>query len=133
MPEDMTFRPNAEMLQDDEILLLTRVFADLGFDKIRLTGGEPTVRAHIVDIVRGIASTPGITSLTMTTNGVLLSKLAAPLVSAGLDRVNVSLDTLDPVKFKRMTRLGKMEDVWKGILAAEQAVLAERRPVQDST
>ena len=55
MPEDMTFRPNAEMLQDDEILLLTRVFADLGFDKIRLTGGEPTVRANIVEIVRGIA------------------------------------------------------------------------------
>jgi cyclic pyranopterin phosphate synthase len=77
MPEDMKFRPNAEMLQDDEILLLTRVFADLGFDKIRLTGGEPTVRANIVDIVRGIASTPGIDSLSMTTNGVLLSKLAA--------------------------------------------------------
>ena len=119
----MTFRPNAEMLQDDEILLLTRVFADLGFDKIRLTGGEPTVRANIVDIVRGIASTPGINSLSMTTNGVLLSKLAAPLASAGLDRVNVSLDTLDPAKFKRMTRWGKLEDVWKGILAAEQAGL----------
>lgn len=123
MPEDMTFRPNSEMLQDDEILLLTRVFADLGFDKIRLTGGEPTVRAHIVEIVHGIASTPGITSLSMTTNGVLLSKLAAPLASAGLDRVNVSLDTLDPVKFNRLTRWGKMEDVWKGILAAEQAGL----------
>lgn len=123
MPEDMTFRPNAEMLQDDEILLLTRVFADLGFDKIRLTGGEPTVRAHIVDIVRGIASTPGIHSLSMTTNGVLLSKLAAPLALAGLDRVNVSLDTLDPAKFKRMTRWGKMEEVWEGILSAEQAGL----------
>ena len=123
MPEDMTFRPNAEMLQDDEILLLTRVFADLGFDKIRLTGGEPTVRANIVDIVHGIASTPGINSLSMTTNGVLLSKLAAPLASAGLDRVNVSLDTLDPAKFKRMTRWGRLEDVWKGILAAEQAGL----------
>jgi cyclic pyranopterin phosphate synthase len=123
MPEDMTFRPNAEMLQDDEILLLTRVFADLGFDKIRLTGGEPTVRAHIVDIVRGIAATPGISSLSMTTNGVLLSKLAAPLAAAGLGRVNVSLDTLDPAKFKRMTRWGNMEDVWKGILAAEQAGL----------
>ena len=118
MPEDMKFRPNAEMLQDDEILLLTRVFADLGFDKIRLTGGEPTVRANIVDIVRGIAS------LSMTTNGVLLSKLAGSLASAGLQRVNVSLDTLDPLKFKRMTRWGKLEDVWKGILAAEQAGLA---------
>jgi GTP 3',8-cyclase len=123
MPEDMKFRPNAEMLQDDEILLLARVFADLGFDKIRLTGGEPTVRANIVDIVRGIASTPGIDSLSMTTNGVLLAKLAAPLASAGLDRVNVSLDTLDAAKFKRMTRWGKLEDVWEGILAAEQAGL----------
>ncbi|HVM72348.1 MAG TPA: GTP 3',8-cyclase MoaA [Anaerolineales bacterium] len=123
MPEDMTFRPNSEMLQDDEILLLARVFAGLGFDKIRLTGGEPTVRANIVEIVRGIASTPGIKSLSMTTNGVLLSKLAVPLAGAGMERVNVSLDTLDPVKFKRMTRWGKLEDVWKGILAAEQAGL----------
>jgi cyclic pyranopterin phosphate synthase len=123
MPEDMTFRPNAELMQDDEILLLARLFADLGFDKIRLTGGEPTVRANIVDIVRGIASTAGIQSLSMTTNGVLLSKLAGPLAAAGLTRVNVSLDTLDPVKFKQMTRWGKLEQVWNGILAAEQAGL----------
>src|SRR5512137_1522494 len=71
MPEDMTFRPLPEMLQVDEILFLTRVFAELGFDKIRLTGGEPTVRKNILDIVRGIAATPGINSLSMTTNGVL--------------------------------------------------------------
>ncbi len=123
MPDDMTFRPNAEMMQYEEILLLTRLFADLGFDKIRLTGGEPTVRPDILDIVRGIAATPGIRSLSMTTNGVLLSKLAGPLAVAGLQRVNVSLDTLDPAKFKRMTRRGKLEDVWNGILAAEQAGL----------
>jgi len=123
MPEDMTFRPNAEMMQDEEVLLLTRLFANLGFDKIRLTGGEPTVRANILDIVRGIAAIPGIRSLSMTTNGVLLSKLAEPLAAAGLERVNVSLDTLDPVKFKRVTRWGKLEEVWKGILAAEQAGL----------
>jgi cyclic pyranopterin phosphate synthase len=123
MPEDMTFRPKAEMMQDDEVLLLTRLFADLGFDKIRLTGGEPTVRANILDIVRGIAATPGIRSLSMTTNGVLLPKLAAPLADAGLQRVNISLDTLDPVKFKRITRWGNLEEVWKGILAAEQAGL----------
>ena len=123
MPEDMTFRPNAEMMQDDEILTLARLFADLGFDKIRLTGGEPTVRPNIVDIVSGIAAMPGVHSVSMTTNGVLLSKLAAPLAAAGLDRVNVSLDTLDPVKFKRMTRRGKVEEVWNGILAAEQAGL----------
>ena len=123
MPEDMTFRPNAEMMQDEEVLQLTRLFAGLGFDKIRLTGGEPTVRANIVDIVRGIAATPGIRSLSMTTNGVLLSKLAGPLAAAGLNRVNVSLDTLDPLKFKRMTRWGKLDEVWKGILAAEGAGL----------
>src|SRR5512140_2990535 len=70
MPEDQTFRPNADLLQDDEILTLTRLFAGLGFDKIRLTGGEPTVRAHVVDIVRGIAATEGILSVSMTTNGV---------------------------------------------------------------
>jgi len=119
----MTFRPPAEMMQDDEVLLLTRLFADLGFDKIRLTGGEPTVRAHIVDIVRGIASTPGIRHVTMTTNGVLLSKLSEPLAAAGLERVNVSIDTLNPAKFKRLTRGGDIEDVWEGILAAESAGL----------
>ena len=123
MPEDMTFRPNAGMMQDDEILILARLFADLGFDKIRLTGGEPTVRPNIVNIVRGISAMPGVHSVSMTTNGVLLSKLAGPLAAAGLDRVNVSLDTLDPAKFKRITRWGKLEQVWNGILAAEQAGL----------
>ncbi len=124
MPEDQTFRPNPELLQDDEIFLLTRLFAGLGFDKIRLTGGEPTVRAHVVDIVRGIASTEGIRTVSMTTNGVLLKKLARPLAEAGLRRVNVSIDTLDPEKFQRLTRWGKLDDVWEGILAAEEAGLA---------
>jgi cyclic pyranopterin phosphate synthase len=123
MPEDMTFRPNAELMQDDEILALARLFADLGFDKIRLTGGEPTVRAHVVDLVRGIASTPGIGSVSMTTNGLLLSRLAGSLAEAGLQRVNVSLDTLSPEKFKKLTRWGNVDDVWNGILAAEAAGL----------
>lgn len=123
MPEDQTFRPNADLMQDDEILFLTRMFASLGFDKIRLTGGEPTVRAHIVDIVRGIASTPGIRSVSMTTNGILLSRLAKPLAEAGLQRVNISIDTLNPEKFKRLTRWGDMEDVWDGIMAAQEAGL----------
>lgn len=123
MPEDQTFRPSAELMQDDEILLLTRLFASLSFDKIRLTGGEPTVRAHVVDIVRGIASTPGIRSVSMTTNGLLLPKLAEPLAEAGLQRVNISIDTLNPEKFQRLTRWGKLEDVWDGIIAAERAGL----------
>ena len=123
MPEDQTFRPNPELMQDDEIARLTRLFASLGFDKIRLTGGEPTVRNHIVEIVRGIASTEGIRTVSMTTNGVLLKKLAQPLAEAGLKRVNVSIDTLDPEKFHRLTRWGKLEDVWEGVLAAERAGL----------
>jgi cyclic pyranopterin phosphate synthase len=123
MPEDMTFRPNKEMLQDDELLMLVRLFAGLGFDKLRLTGGEPTVRANIVDLVREIRSMPGIEQLTMTTNGVLLGKLAAPLKQAGLQRVNISLDTLDPVKFRRLTRWGNFDQVWEGITAAEDAGL----------
>ncbi|MDD5370644.1 MAG: GTP 3',8-cyclase MoaA [Anaerolineaceae bacterium] len=123
MPEDMTFRPNAEMMQDDEVLTLVHLFARLGFDKMRLTGGEPTVRAHIVDLVRGISATPGVRSLSMTTNGVLLGRLAAPLAQAGLQRVNVSLDTLDAERFRRVTRWGKLNQVWEGILAAENAGL----------
>jgi cyclic pyranopterin phosphate synthase len=124
MPEDMTFRPNAELMQDDEIILLVRLFARLGFHKFRLTGGEPTIRAHVVDLVREISRTPGVRSLSMTTNGVLLSRLAHPLAEAGLQRVNISLDTLDPDKFHRLTRWGKLEDVWEGIKAAEDAGLA---------
>ncbi len=123
MPEDMTFRPNAEMMQDDEVLALVRLFASLGFDKYRLTGGEPTVRAHVVDLVRDIAAIPGVRRLTMTTNGVLLSRLARPLAEAGLQRVNVSLDTLDPQKFRRLTRRGDVDEVRRGIIAAEQAGL----------
>ena len=124
MTEDQTFRPSAELMQDDEVFLLTRLFASLGFDKIRLTGGEPTVRAHILELVRGIARTQGIRSVSLTTNGLLLAKLAKPLADAGLQRVNVSIDTLDPEKFHRLTRWGKLEDVWNGILAAESAGLA---------
>lgn len=124
MPEDMTFRPSAELMQDDEVITLVRLFANLGFRKFRLTGGEPTVRAHIVDLVRAMALTPGVRTISMTTNGILLERLAFPLVEAGLKRVNISLDTLDPEKFHRLTRWGRLEDVWSGIQAAEEAGLA---------
>jgi cyclic pyranopterin phosphate synthase len=110
-------------MQDDEILRLVRLFAGLGFDKFRLTGGEPTVRAGIVDLIHGIANTPGVRSLSMTSNGVLFAKLAQSLARAGLHRVNFSLDTLDPHKFERLTRRGRLEDVWSGIQAAEDAGL----------
>ena len=123
MPEDMTFRPRSELLQDDEIDRLVRIFAELGFNKVRLTGGEPTVRANIVDIVGRMARTPGIKTVAMTTNGLLLDRLARPLAEAGLQRVNISIDTLNPEKFKKLTRWGDVEDVWAGVHAAEEAGL----------
>ncbi len=123
MPEDHTFRPRRELMQDEEILWLVRLFADLGFDKIRLTGGEPTLRAGVVELVRGIAATPGIRHVSMTTNGLLLTRLAVPLAQAGLERVNISLDTLDPQRFRRITRRGSLQQVWAGVEAAERAGL----------
>lgn len=123
MPEDMTFRPRSELLQDDEIVRLVRLFADLGFHKFRLTGGEPTVRANVVDLVTAMGRTPGVAKMAMTTNGLLLDRLAQPLADAGLQRVNISIDTLNPAKFKKLTRWGEVEDVWRGIRAAEAAGL----------
>lgn len=123
MPENMVFQPNDKLMQDDELLRLVSLCAELGFNKFRLTGGEPTIRQNVVEIVRGIASTSGVRSLSMTTNGLLLDKLAQPLADAGLDRVNISIDTLDPVKFHRITRWGHLEDVWRGVEAAEEAGL----------
>lgn len=123
MPDEITFRPNAELMQDGEILRLVQLFTSLGFDKFRLTGGEPTVRAGIVELVGGIAHTPGVRSLSMTSNGVMFSRLAKELAQAGLKRVNFSLDTLDADKFRRLTRRGVLQEVWDGIQAAEEAGL----------
>jgi len=123
MPEEMVFQPSAELMQDDEILTLVRLFVSLGFDKIRLTGGEPTIRAQVVSLVQHIANTPGVNTLTMTTNGVRLARMARPLAQAGLQRVNISLDTMNPEKFQTLTRWGSFEDVWSGIQAAEDAGL----------
>jgi len=123
MPEDMTFRQRNELMSDDELLYLVKVAASLGVTKIRLTGGEPTIRPGIVALVREIAATPGIKDLAMTTNAVLLDKLARPLAEAGLKRVNISIDTLDAEKFHRITRWGQLDDVWRGIHAAEEAGL----------
>jgi GTP 3',8-cyclase len=123
MPEDMTFRPRQDLLQDDEIDRLVRIFTDLGFVKFRFTGGEPTVRANVVEIIRRTARTPGVRQVAMTTNGLLLDKLAQPLADAGLQRVNISIDTINPEKFKKLTRWGDVEDVWAGIHAAQAANL----------
>jgi len=121
MPEDITFRPRQDLLQDEEIYRLVQIFAELGFHKFRLTGGEPTIRSNVVEIVRKIAGTPGVRTVAMTTNGLMLDKLAQPLAEAGLQRVNISIDTLNPDKFKRLTRWGKVDDVWSGIWASEKA------------
>lgn len=123
MPEDMTFQPREELLQDDEIFRLVDIFAGLGFHKFRLTGGEPTVRSNIVTIVKRIANTPGVHTVAMTTNGLMLDRLARPLAQAGLQRVNISIDTLDPNRFKTVTRWGELQDVWSGIEAAKEAGL----------
>ncbi len=127
MPEHMTFRPRHELMSDAEILFLVQVAASLGVEKIRLTGGEPTIRPGVVELVAAIAGVPGIREVAMTTNGLLLDRLAEPLAQAGLRRVNVSLDTLDAEKFHRITRWGHIEDVLRGIQAAEDAGL---RPVK---
>ena len=116
--------PLTDLLSDDQIVRTVETAAGLGISKIRLTGGEPLVRPGIIDLVGRIAAIPGIEDISLTTNGLLLEKMVRPLAQAGLKRVNISLDTLDKDKFKRITRFGDFERVWSGILAAEQAGLA---------
>jgi cyclic pyranopterin phosphate synthase len=123
MPEQMIFRPTEELLTDDELMVVLRATSELGFDKFRLTGGEPTVRPSVVDIVRELRALPNTREIAMTTNGIKLAKLALPLKRAGLDRVNISIDSLDAAKFKRITRWGNVEDVWAGIRESERAGL----------
>ncbi len=122
MSEDMVFQPNDELLTSAEILRLVNLFARLGVDKIRLTGGEPTVHPDLLAIVRGIRAS-GITRISMTTNGLRLAELAVPLKHAGLERVNISVDTLDPDRFHRVTRWGHLDKVLDGVHAAEAAGL----------
>jgi GTP 3',8-cyclase len=122
MTEDMVFQPNDELLTTAEIRRLVQIFARLGVDKIRLTGGEPTVHPDLLAIVRDIRAA-GITRISMTTNGLRLAELAAPLKQAGLERVNVSVDTIDPERFHRVTRWGRLGKVLDGVYAAEAAGL----------
>ena len=122
MSEDMVFQPNEELMTTAEILRLVNIFARLGVDKIRLTGGEPTVHPDLLAIVRGIRAA-GITRISMTTNGLRMTELAVPLKQAGLERVNISVDTLDPDRFHRVTRWGHLDKVLSGVDAAEAAGL----------
>ena len=121
--EGVRWQSKEELLSDDELLRVVRLAADVGFTKIRLTGGEPTLRRNLPDLVREIAANPAITDIAMTTNGILLSRLAEPLAAAGLKRINVSIDTLDPERFKQITRGGRLDLVMEGIAAAEAAGL----------
>lgn len=122
MPEDgVCPMSHDEILRIEEIEELVRIAAGLGIKSVRLTGGEPLVRKGVVDLVDYITSVPGIENVSMTTNGVLLPKMADDLKAAGLHRVNISLDTLDPAQFEYITRVGKLEDTLAGIDAALEA------------
>lgn len=112
-----------DILSFDEIVEVAKTAVAMGVDKVRITGGEPLVRKGIVDLVKMLAEIPGIKDLGMTTNGTLLHKFAQPLANAGLHRVNISLDTLEPEKYQKITRVGKLEDALSGIQAATDAGL----------
>ena len=120
----LAFRPAAEQLTAAEIETVARAAVTVGFRKFRLTGGEPTLRADLLDIVARLAAITGVDDLAMTTNGVLLPRLAGDLAAAGLRRVNVHLDSLDPQRLARVMRWGTLAEIWAGIEAAEAAGLA---------
>lgn len=124
LPEGPAFAPVREALTAAEIERLARVFAAAGVSKVRLTGGEPLVRPDIVELVERLARVPGISDLSLSTNGVLLGGLAAPLARAGLRRVNISLDSLDAERFRAVTRFGRLDEARAGLDAALAAGLS---------
>ncbi len=126
-PEEIEFIPPQDLLSFDEIEEFVRVAVSMGINKVRLTGGEPLVRPGIVELVERIARIPGILDFAMTTNGIFLSDYAEQLARAGLHRVNVSLDTLSPAKYRWITRTGDLSAVLAGIEAADRAGL---RPIK---
>ena len=128
MSEDMTFLPKAEILSLEEIDRLCAAFIRLGTNKIRITGGEPLVRKDVISLFRSLGARigNGLDELTVTTNGTQLTRYATDLYAAGVRRINVSLDTLDPGRFTAMTRWGKIEKTLDGIFAARAAGLAVR-------
>ncbi len=121
MPEDVTFRDKSELLAFEEIVAFVRVAAKLGVNKVRLTGGEPLMRKELHKLVRLIAAVPGVADIGLTTNGILLESQARELYDAGLRRLNVSLDTLDPTRFRELTRRDGLDRVLAGLDAAKRA------------
>ena len=122
-PQGMEKGPHAGILRYEELALVIRAAAEIGITKVRLTGGEPLARLGLPEFVRMVATIPGIDDLSMTTNGTLLAGKALALAEAGLNRLNISLDTLDPERFLTITRRGRLDDVWAGIAAAQAAGL----------
>jgi len=123
----LSFVPSPELLTAEEIETVAQAAVQVGFHKFRLTGGEPTLRPDIVEIVRRIAATPGVEDVAMTTNAVLLPRLAAPLAEAGLRRLNIHVDTFHPERLKKIMRFGSIDEIEAGITAAEAAGL---RPIK---
>lgn len=122
MPEEgVCKKDHSEICSVEELVEIVRQAAACGVEKVRLTGGEPLVRRGILDICRGLAGIEGIKELCMTTNGVLLPQMAGDLRACGVDRLNISLDTLRRSQFAYITRNGRLEDVLEGIKAAEEA------------
>jgi cyclic pyranopterin phosphate synthase len=127
MPEEAEFLPRPELLTVAEIVRTVRIFAGMGVDKVRLTGGEPLIRPEAVEITGLLKALPGVRSVSMTTNGYLLPHKADALKAAGLDGVNISLDSLDRDTFRLLTRRDYLDHVLAGIEAADRAGL---RPVK---
>jgi cyclic pyranopterin phosphate synthase len=121
MPEEVVFMDRAELLTFEEIAHFVRVAASLGIDKVRLTGGEPLMRRELPKLVSLIAAIPGIKDVGLTTNGILLAEQAQALHDAGLRRINISLDTLNPDRFRQLARRDGLERVLEGIAAAKRA------------
>ncbi len=116
--QGVALKPHEDILSFEEITELVDVAVSLGMNKVRLTGGEPLVRRDIIELVRRLSEIPGIDDFAMTTNGVLLPEFAFKLSAAGIHRLNISLDTLDPEKFRSITRIGTLADTLAGIEAA---------------
>jgi len=124
MAEDMRFLPRQQILGLEELYRLARLFVGRGVRKIRLTGGEPLVRRDLLGLCERIAALPGLRELVMTTNGSQLASLARPLAEAGVQRLNISLDSLDPARFRAITRTGELSRVLEGVEAARDAGFA---------
>ena len=121
MSEDMTFLPREEVLSLEECARLVRIFVELGVSKVRITGGEPLVRKNALWLFEEIGQLPGLRELVTTTNGSQLVHQAQALRAAGVKRVNISLDSLDAERFRKITRVGELDKVLRGIEAAKQA------------